>query len=692
MGKIILLDENTANQIAAGEVIERPASIVKEMVENALDANATAVTVDITGGGIKSIRITDNGGGMEADDVELAFERHATSKIRSIDDLNRLQTMGFRGEALASIASVAKVEVITKTEEAAHGIRAVIEGGNVLSVEPAGAPKGTTFTVRELFYNTPARYKFLKKDTVEAGYIQDILARIALARPDVSFKLTSQGRTLMHTPGNHDLLSVIYSVYGKDIARAVVPVKLTGEGVEVSGYVGKPEIVRGNRSYQTILVNGRVIYNRTITVALEEAYKTRLMQKRFPFAVLKLNISPHFVDVNVHPAKLEVRFSDEQKVFRAVYHSVSEALAENASFRVISEVSETRPGQVNKEYPINMAPAGNSPSAAKSPVLKEDTPDRSWQRHGHELQNVKFDPQAVQKEPSISKSGNIDVLRTAEIGQKKLPEGTGDISRGFRPTEYPVAKTQSTHPVVTGQQVYGFQPTDGGGEKARETAGHADKPEGAENPAAPGDVPQISKAEEGKERLLRARIVGQAFESYILLEEGDDLILIDQHAAHERVRYETLKKQYLMKETFSQGLLSPLVVNLSELEMERFRELSDHLQKLGFEAEDFGNRSVLIRAVPYILDSSFSAQDFLEILEKLSQEAPTVSEILPEETLFMMACKSAIKANRSMSPMEIRGLVEELVNTENPYTCVHGRPVIITMGEKELQKRFKRIV
>lgn len=655
MGKIVILDENTANQIAAGEVIERPASIVKEMVENALDANATAITVDIAGGGIKSIRITDNGDGMEADDVELAFERHATSKIRSIEDLNRLHTMGFRGEALASIASVARVEVISKTEEASNGVRVVIEGGNVLLVEPAGAPKGTTFTVRELFYNTPARYKFLKKDTVEAGYVQDILTRIALARPDVSFKLTSQGRTLMHTPGNHDLLSVIYSVYGKDIARSVVPVKMTGEGVEVTGYAGKPEIARGNRSLQSILVNGRFVYNRMITAAMEEAYKTRLMQKRFPFAVLKLNLSPQFVDVNVHPSKLEVRFSDEQKVFRAVYHAISEALSENASFRVISEVSDTRPspGQVLQNQSQDEGqpcPKPNTIPEAKSTQLK---------------------PEAFQIKPN---------------------EGMKSEPQPFRNVDYTTAKPQLFHPVVTGQQLQGFQPAGVQEDNAQKTPSFTEKTENPVNPAIPDDVLPNAKAVDDKERLLRAQIVGQAFDSYILLQEGEDLILIDQHAAHERIRFEKLKKQYLLQEAFSQGLLSPLAVNLTELEMERFHELSKHLHKLGFEAEDFGNRSVLIRAVPYVLDSSFSAQDFLEILEKLSQEMPTVSEILPEETLYMMACKSAIKANRSMSPMEIRGLVEELAITENPYTCVHGRPVIITMSEKELQKRFKRIV
>ena len=337
MGKIVILDENTANQIAAGEVIERPASVVKELVENSLDAGATSVTVEIVNGGKKSIRVTDNGRGIEADDAFMVFERHATSKIRTIEDINRISTMGFRGEALASIASVAKVEMVTRSENDPNGTRVHVEAGNVISSSPAGAPVGTTFEIKELFYNTPARYKFLKNDTVEAGYIHEILTRIALSRPDVSIKLINQGKTVLHTPGNHDLLSVIYSIYGNDIARSVIPVKMSDDGIEIEGYIGKPEISRGNRGYESFFVNGRFIYNRIMTAAVEEAYKMKLMQKRFPFAVLKLKISPHFVDVNVHPAKLEVRFSDEKKVFRAVYHSVSAALSSASLIREVHE-------------------------------------------------------------------------------------------------------------------------------------------------------------------------------------------------------------------------------------------------------------------------------------------------------------------------------------------------------------------
>lgn len=748
MGKIVILDEVTANQIAAGEVIERPASIVKEMVENALDANATAITVDIVNGGVKSIRITDNGDGMEADDVELAFERHATSKIRKIDDLNRLSTMGFRGEALASIVSVSKMEMVTKTEEAANGIRVKAEAGNILSVEPAGAPKGTTFTVRELFWNTPARYKFLKKDTTEAGYVQDVLTRIALARPDVSIKFINQGKTLLHTPGNHDLLSVIYSIYGKEIARAVVPVNFHADGISVEGFVGEPQIARGNRSYQSILVNGRFIYNRIITAALEEAYKTRLMQKRFPFAVLKLSMSAQFVDVNVHPSKLEVRFSDEQKVFRAVYHAVSTALSQNASIpefeALAGKTSGNGPDDFSRVPKTDLHSAGfpnNTPSSSQTSGYSDGKGvNQAKPIQGQIILSSEPHPKTADtgdsgsafrisdsryKKSDVGDSGSF-FTKVSEAHEEA--EDTGERS-GVSQTNRVSSPKPFSRPELSGEQlqisktagntlvsvpegIKSGESSDaaGNGSAAPVTdiesslnqdaaAKHIEQQSTAPHwPEAQGDTGKDTEtgvdAETRKdaEILLQARVIGQAFESYILLEFGDEMLMIDQHAAHERIRYEKIKKQYLHKESFSQGLLSPLAVNLSELDMEKFRDYAQTLQKLGFEAEEFGNRTILIRAIPYILDSSFSSQDFLEILEKVSREIPSESEIIPEETLYMMACKSAIKANRQMTPMEIKGLVEELAGAENPYTCVHGRPVIIRMSKRELEKRFKRIV
>jgi DNA mismatch repair protein MutL len=633
MGRIVILDENTANQIAAGEVIERPASVVKELVENSLDAGATSVIVEIANGGKKSIRITDNGRGIEADDAAMVFERHATSKIRTIEDLGRVSTMGFRGEALASVASVAKVEMVTRAENDPNGTRIYIEGGNIISSSPAGAPVGTTFDIKELFYNTPARYKFLKNDSVEAGYINEILTRIALSRPDVSIKLISQGKTVMHTPGNHDLLSAIYSLYGNDIARAVIPVKMSDDGIEIEGFVGKPEISRGNRKFESFFVNGRFIYNRIITTAVEEAYKMKLMQKRFPFAMLKLKVSPEFVDVNVHPAKLEVRFSDEKKVFRVVYHSVSDALY---SASLIREVRE------NDGYKRSIEQKAEIPQQIRLP---EETAD------GERLKGTGINIRQPSLKWNVSSS-------TAEYRQKA--------------DEYVREDKIITQNERENIKAPALERVD---EKIPEGSGTEQKTSGND-----------------KKRLYNARIVGQVFLSYILLEEGEDILIIDQHAAHERICYEKIRKKYSERESFEQGMISPIAVNLSEQEMDRFNQLSGYLRRLGFDVEVFGSRTVLVRTVPYILSSGFSSRDLTDILEKLYVEVSDVSDMIPEETLYMMACKSAIKANRKMTDMEIRGLVDELAKTDGLYTCVHGRPVIISMGKKEFEKRFKRIV
>lgn len=653
MGKIVILDENTSNQIAAGEVIERPASIVKEMVENSIDAGATSITVEITGGGIRSIRVTDNGDGIGADDVAMAFERHATSKIKNIYDLDKLSTMGFRGEALASIASVAKVEVITRTEEAQTGTRVIVEAGDVLLVEPAGAPKGTTFIVRELFYNTPARYKFLKKDTTEAGYIHDILNRIALARPDISIKLINQGKTVIHTPGNHDLLSVIYSLYGKEIARSVIPVEADDDGLGLTGFIGKPEIARGNRSYQSVIVNGRCVYNRIITAALEEAYKTKLMQKRFPFAVLKLSISPHLVDVNVHPAKLEVRFADENKVYRVVYHSVMAALTSQS---LIPDAVSMLKSPVKPEKPPETEQTGFSTANAVGSLSHVKPEDSA---------HLSFNSVNAVRKPGSTVDKNADSSVKAILNQYSIKKPVESLIAHPVKSEEPIVADEGKLKVETDKALY----KNNNIETKKDTT-----------------------SDDDRIRLVNAEIVGQAFNSFIFLEEGEELFLIDQHAAHERIQYEKIRKRFAAGDSVGQMLLSPLTADLTEIEMDKFQEIHKFIERLGFEAEVFGSRSVIIRSIPYDLDGSFTGQDFLDILNKLSGEIKDVSEIIPEETIYMMACKCAIKAKKAMSGIEIRGLIDELVKTENPYTCVHGRPVIISIGKRELEKRFKRIL
>lgn len=631
MSKIVILDEKTSNQIAAGEVIERPASVVKEMVENSIDAGAAQITVEIRNGGISYIRVTDNGNGIEKDDLEFAFERHATSKIRSIEDLDGLSTMGFRGEALASIASVSQLEVTSKTEEASTGTTLKMEGGRVTAVNQAGSPKGTSFIVRNLFYNTPARYKFLKKDTTEAGYISDIIQRLALANPGISFRFIQNNQTQLHTPGNHDLLSVIYSVFGKDIAKSVIPVKYETEGFLLEGFIGKPEIARGNRNNQSIFLNGRYIKSKVITRSLEDAYKTMLMQNKFPFCVLLLKCPTESYDVNVHPQKLEVRFANESSVYSTVYHGVKGTLLGESEIRGF----EPNTDESGAKY--------SAPASIQSSVFNI---------------HKKMPPVANTSLPK--KSTLFDSLPQKNIYMKdeNLPDET---EQKYEKTPEKCLVREIVEESIAAQETEPFDET-------RQTTENA-----------------------SLEELLNASIVGQAFDTYILLQGGNNLYIIDQHAAHERIRYETIKLRRANNECFSQIILEPIIIKLTANEYDFIMEKQSAFQSLGFDIEAFGSNTIIIRSIPDFYDSSFSINDFNEILDRWIQTGSTQSDI-SDEAIYMISCKGALKANRTLSKEEIHGLVESLCALENPYTCVHGRPVILTMEKKEFEKRFKRIV
>ncbi|NLI38199.1 MAG: DNA mismatch repair endonuclease MutL [Clostridiaceae bacterium] len=622
MGSIVILDERTANQIAAGEVIERPASVIKELVENSIDAEATAITVEIKKGGISYIRVTDNGSGMESDDVEMAFEKHATSKIRRIEDLDSLATMGFRGEALASIAAVSRLEVRTKTAAEETGTLVRMEGGKVLSVSQTGCPTGTTFIVKDLFFNTPARYKFLKKDSTEAGYVSSMMMRLALAHPGISFKLISNNQVQHHTPGNHDLVSVIYSLFGNETARSVLALDHEEAGIKVSGFAGKPEIARGTRNNQFFFINGRTIKNRVLTAALEDAYKTLLMQNKFPFCVLNLAIAPEMYDVNVHPQKLEVRFSNESAVYSAVYHGVKSALTSASLIRELAAPS--------------YEPKRNATIQDTHPQVEMDT----------------------MKQPA----SNLPPPQRSPFPWK--PEVNAD--------DVPV---ETVEPLKPAQPV--IDPAHQSSERPQ--------PDSAEDQEA------ITQKEHGSGILLEAEIVGQVFDTYIILQEGHNMYLIDQHAAHERIRYETLKKKISEGQAFSQMVLEPYVVRLSPAEYDFLFSRMTDFERAGFEIEAFGPQTIIIRSVPDILGDGFGLDDFHEILDRWME---TVGERtgISDEAIYMMACKSAIKANRRMEKDEIRALVHQLLSMDNPYTCVHGRPVIISISQRELEKRFKRIV
>lgn len=724
MGNIIILDEKTANQIAAGEVIERPASVVKELAENAIDAGATAITVEIRNGGISYIRVTDNGCGMESDDVEIAFERHATSKIRKIEDLDSLSTMGFRGEALASIAAVSRMELRTKTASAQMGTLVRIEGGKILSVSQTGCPTGTTFIVSDLFYNTPARYKFLKKDSTEAGYVSAMMIRLALAHPEIAFKFINNHQVQHHTPGNHDLQSAIYSLFGGDTAKMLLELDYEESGYKVSGYVGKPEIARGNRNSQYFFINGRTTKNKVLTAAVEDAYKTLLMQNKFPFCVLNLRLSPDMYDVNVHPQKLEVRFSNENAVYLAVFHGVKNALSSASLIREVTGSSyeahrhvpvpkdhvqvelDTRSHPAtkippNQRFPLPWEPAAHANGGpAGSGKLSDELSEEPGMAHGsqeaesHAAQAMTaghgadgFNIGTSRSWPDL-KSGTSSPEergRKPESGNPGPEENIAGMSAGGMESQPLTAASGApdnlrSHVAVSASETNGYT--------AGSPAPEADRPA-----AGQAETREMFPEEEGRgsDVLLEAEIVGQVFDTYIILQHGDRMYLIDQHAAHERIRYEQLKKRISEGQACSQLVLEPFIVRLSPAEYDYLFSRMEDFERAGFEIEAFGPQTVIIRSVPDILEDGFSLDDFHEILDRWMSTMGEKNGI-SDEALYMMACKSAIKANRKLEREEIQALVQQLCSMENPYTCVHGRPVVISISKRELEKRFKRIV
>ncbi len=630
MGRIGILDESTYNKIAAGEVVERPASVVKELVENSMDAGASAVSVEIKNGGISFIRVVDNGSGMDEDDARLAFERHATSKIKTLDDLYSIRTLGFRGEALTSIAAVSKVELNTRTRENTRGSRIEIHGGKVIDIRPAGCPAGTSITVRELFYNTPARYKFLKKDATEAGHVSDIMNRFALARPDISFKLVNNGVTVLHTPGNSDLKSAIFSVYGSEAARNIAEIDYSDKFIKVWGYAGKPELAKASRNYQSVFVNGRYVKSRLVFSAIDTAYETALMKNRYAFVVLHMELNPMLVDVNVHPTKIEIKFSEEQEIFKSLYHAIVSALQQADGIRQI-EIGG------GKKDAFRFSGAGS--------------------RSSDHVQGA-FPPAAL-----------------------RLPERDGSRSA---PVEDPCGSPgMAGRPVPGGSRSTGFK-----------EGGH-----GLDELKASPEEEATGRVSEKQDEDYRAggafsakKIVGQVFSTYIILEGEGELILVDQHAAHERIVFERLKKKFHEKTELSQALLSPPVIRLTDIEIKLLQEEKDFFNSLGFDYEDFGNNSIILRAVPYECALEESGELFLDVLGRvLSAGIRDENRVkVAEDAFYQMACKSAVKANKRLSGDEIKALLEQLDSLDYPFTCPHGRPVAIRFSKNDLERMFKR--
>ena len=639
IGKIIILDENTANKIAAGEVVERPASVVKELVENSIDAGAGQISVEIRNGGISFLKVTDNGSGMEEDDVEIAFERHSTSKIRRPDDLYAISSLGFRGEALASIAAVSRVELTTRTASKPYGMAISIHGGIIDEVRQTGCPVGTTLIIRDLFYNTPARFKFLKKDTTEAGYISEIMSRIALGNPHISFRLTSGGSTILHTPGNNDLKSAIFSIYGKETAREIFEVDYSDHGIKIYGYAGKPEIARSNRNQQSIYINGRYVKSKIITSAIDEAYKTSLMKNRYPFVVLHMEIHPVRVDVNVHPTKMEVRFSEEQEIFRSVFHAVSNALLKHGSARSV-ELSD-------RENPFRM----DTGAPEKKPVIQEKL-------------NLDFKEQKREEPATEAPSRRPESPRFDPV-QCKPP---GKYAAGStEPDTTPLMVRENPPPVKQPQ-------------------------EPVEKAAWVNTEEKQEKQPENRDFLENTRFIGQAFSTYVILQNDREMFFVDQHAAHERIMFERLKKRFEGGETLTQMLLAPVVVELSNAEISFMESEKDFFNRIGFIYEGFGNNSVVIRSAPYSAEGIPVRETFLEVVDRMMGKIKNGFEAKEEEALYTIACKAAVKANLKLDEMEISEMLKELAGMDNPYTCPHGRPTVIRISKYELERKFKRIV
>lgn len=638
MRKITLLDQVTIDKIAAGEVVERPSSVVKELVENSIDAGATAVTVEIRDGGISFIRITDNGQGIEKDQVPSAFWRHATSKITSLEDLLTISSLGFRGEALSSIAAVSQVELITKTPDSLTGTRYIIEGGVEKELEEIGAPQGTTFLVRNLFFNTPARAKFLKSPPTEGSYIGSLMEQLALSHPEISFKFMQNGQTRLNTSGNGNFKEIIYQIYGREITKEVTGIDVEDGDVSITGYIGKPTVSRGNRGFENYFVNGRFVKNNILTKAIEDGYRSFLMQHKFPFTALFFKINPAKVDVNVHPAKREVRFQDGEEIYRIVYRAVSEALTQK---ELIPEVS--------------FDPAGKKAREPKPAPVSGSVPEPfEVKRRETEKKSVLKEP--VLKEPLSKEPAENQIKERGSYLQQAVKEERMERELK-RPTEekLPEEKPQEEKP----QQLTMFQ----------------DKRLLDEN-----------------SRSLH-RIIGQVFGTYWLVQMEDKLFIIDQHAAHEKVLYEQLVREMREKKIISQYLAIPAVISLNLGQLELMRQNEEYFRDFGFEIEPFGGKEYTIRAVPCNLYGIEEEKIFIELLDSLEQEG--AGRLTPEvfaQRLAVMACKAAVKGNQAMTRAEAENLIDQLLKLDNPYHCPHGRPTIISMSRYELEKKFKRVL
>lgn len=716
---IKVLDQNTINKIAAGEVIEKPSSVIKELVENSIDSGATAVTVEVKGGGLSFLRVTDNGAGIKKDEVKLAFLRHATSKLVTVEDLLSISSLGFRGEALASIAAVAQVEMITKTADDVTGLRYQIHGGKEISSEEIGAPGGTTIIVRNLFYNTPARKKFMKTDATETSYIYDLMCRICMSHPEISFKFIANGTDKLFTSGNGKLRDIIYHIYGRDITSNLLEINAENDYMKISGYIARPCISRGNRSFEGYYVNHRYIKSAVLTKAIEDAFRTFVMIHKFPFTEINFQVRPDLLDVNVHPTKMELKFANSQDIYSFTYNAIRETLL----FKEL--IPDVAPGKDPKPETFKQRDVGNAPEAFENKRREEIV--RAEERTVPQSQPEQLRPAEPQSQP--------EQLRSAETQtspQQLCPIEPQTSSQPVRPVIEIIDETSSSNnkgsdvidnnktekpagnyiyadrnndlerAIVQNRNVVNESPAYTAPAPARPsvTAATQDSTVSAASDAAYIEEAGKKYVQQDmfqekfltKEARAKHRLIGQLFKTYWLIEYDGKFFIMDQHAAHEKVKYEELMENYKNKKIYSQYLMPPAVVTLSAAEIEFLHENMEMFEALGYQIENFGGREFKLNAVPDNLFGLDGRELFIDFIADASSSAKKVTIETFIHKLSTMACKAAIKGNTEISFKEADALIDQLLKLENPYTCPHGRPTVISMTESEIEKKFKRIV
>ena len=707
MGKIALLDQNTINQIAAGEVIERPAAVVKELVENAIDAGANAITVEIKEGGISFIRITDNGTGIDEEDIPLVFLRHSTSKIRTATDLLTVSSLGFRGEALSSVAAIAQVELVTKTSDSFTGIRYVIAGGDEKSMEHIGCPNGTTFIIRNLFFNTPARRKFLKSPVTEAGYINDIMERLVVSHPNISFKFINNNQVKLHSSGNNNLKDILYNVYGREITNHLVYIEDSIENIKIHGFIAKPIVTRGNRNYENYFINSRYIKSGLIYKAIEEAYKPYIMAHRYPFTSLHIEILNEMIDVNVHPAKLEIRFKNGEELYQFIYQKVKGALEGKELIPKVKLTEEKEEKNVEQKLPepfeVNRLKNTTAVERRESSSTNVELYDnKSDTIESKDITSLLSSHQANTFNQSIGlydnnrsksdadkqdsylpiKDENHSLEQNKEEHNSKLAlaplKESYDYSSVSKNLDKDILEKVKNTEIGIAQEV-----TEKGKDFVREDSDY-------KLPLYNDKAEQLTFI--SQEAVKSHRIIGQVFSTYWIVEFGNDMYLIDQHAAHEKVMYENIMASLKDKIITSQLLEPPIIISCSMREEETLKKNMSSLNELGFEIEEFGGKEYAIRSVPSDFYGLNVRELFIELLDGLVDENFQKTPDMVLEKIASMSCKAAVKGNTRLSFEEAKNLIDELLTLENPYHCPHGRPTIISMSKYELEKKFKRIV